>query len=183
MTNRQFHLTEDQLKELKRHEQANKRVDVANRLQAIRLYGTGRAARDIVDIVGCSETSLRDWATLYKRQGIDGLLDHHHVSAQNARKLTHEQETDLKARLHQYEPRQVLSESQGTGQFWTVDDLKTVVRRWYGVTYKHTGSYRNLLHRCGFSYQRTEQVYKSRPSAQDVADFEAELEKKRRTLS
>ncbi len=31
--------------------------------------------------------------------------------------------------------------------------------------------------RCGFSYQRTEQIYKSRPSVQEVADFEAELEK------
>lgn len=183
MTNRQFHLTEDQLKELKRHEQANKRVDVARRLQAIRLYGTGRAARDIVDIVGCSETSLRDWATLYKRQGIEGLLDHHHISAQNARKLTHDQEADLKARLHQYEPRQVLREWTGSGRFWTVDEVQAVIEMWYGVTYRERKSYRNVLHRCGFSYQRTEQVYKSRPSVQDVADFEAELEKKRRTSS
>ena len=183
MKNRQFHLTQDQLKELKRHEQANKRVDVAKRLQAIRLYGTGRAVSDITDIIGCSETSVRDWATLYKRHGIDGLLDHHHISAQNARKLTHEQETDLKARLHQYEPRQVLREWTGNGQFWTVDDVQAVIEMWYGVLYREQKSYRNILQRCGFSYQRTEQVYKSRPSVQAIADFEAELEKKRRTLS
>ena len=108
MKNRRFHLTEDQLKELKGYEQANKRVDVAKRLQAIRLYGTGRAMSDILEIIGCSETSVRDWATLYKGKGIDGLLDHHDVSAQNARKLTQEQEADLKDRLHQYEPRQIL---------------------------------------------------------------------------
>ena len=183
MTNRQFHLTENQIKELKRYEQLNKRVDVAKRLQAIRLYGTGRATSDILEIVGCSETSLRDWATLYKRAGISSLLDHHSVSAQNARKLTQEQETDLKERLHYYEPRQVLDSRDGSGQFWTVDDVKTVVSLWYGVSYKERKSYQTLLHRCGFSYQRSEQVYKSRPSVQDVADFEAELEKKRRTSS
>ena len=36
----------------------------------------------------------------------------------------------------------------------------------------------NLLAECGFSYQRTEKVYRSQPDAQTVADFEAELEKK-----
>lgn len=183
MAKRQFHLTQDQLKELKCHEQVNKRVDVAKRLQAVRLYGTGRATSDILEIVGCSETSVRDWATLYKRQGIDGLLDHHDVSAQNARKLSQEQAADLQVRLHQYEPCQVLRKGQGMGKFWTVDDVQAVIQLWYGVTYKERGSYRQLLHRCGFSYQRTEQVYKSRPSVQAVADFEAELEKKRQTSS
>jgi len=183
MAKRQFHLTEEQMKEVKRYESSNKRVDVGKRLQGIRLYGTGRAIGDILDIVGCSETSLRDWATLYKRKGIDGLLDHHDVSAQNARKLTQEQEEDLKARLQQYEPRQVMPEWRGSGQFWTVEDVQIVIEMWYGVSYKESKSYRNLLHRCGFSYQRTERVYKSRPSVQDVADFEAELEKKRRTSS
>lgn len=183
MAKRQFHLTEEQLKELKRHEQSNKRVDVARRLQAIRLYGTGRATRDILDIVGCSETSLRDWATLYKKQGIEGILDHHDVSAQNARKLTQEQEDELKDRLHQYEPSQVLRDWAGDGRFWTVEDVESVMEMWYGVSYKEGKSYRNILHRCGFSYQRTEGVYKSRPSVQDVADFEAELEKKRQISS
>lgn len=183
MAKREFHLTEDQLKELKRYEQSNKRVDVAKRLQGIRLYGTGRATRDILEIVACSETSLRDWATLYKKQGIEGLVDHHDVSAQNARKLSQEQEDELKARLHQYEPRHVLGDWTGEGRFWTVDDVQSVMEMWYGVSYKERKSYRTILHRCGFSYQRSEQVYKSRPSVQDVADFEAELEKKRRTSS
>ena len=178
MAKRQFHLTPEQLKELKRHEQLNKRVDVARRLQAVRLYGTGRATSDIMDIVGCSETSVRDWAILYKRKGIDGLLDHHDISAQNARKLSLEQEAELQDRVHRYQPREVLGQWQGTGQFWTVDDVQAVIQLWYGVMYKERGSYRQILHRCGFSYQRTERVYKSRPSVQDVADFEAELEKK-----
>lgn len=59
-----------------------------------------------------------------------------------------------------------------------VEDLKTVVSQWYGMTYRDTSSYRHILHRCGFSYQKVEQNYKSRPSESDVADFEAQLEKK-----
>jgi transposase len=64
------------------------------------------------------------------------------------------------------------------GQFWTVSDLQIVVKAWYDVEYRTTDSYRTLLHDCGLSYQRTERVYRSRPDAQTVADFEAELEKK-----
>jgi transposase len=48
----------------------------------------------------------------------------------------------------------------------------------YGVIYQDAGSYRNLFKRCGFSYHRTERVYKSRPSEVELAEFEAEVEKK-----
>jgi transposase len=98
----------------------------------------------------------------------------------NASQLTEAQRAELRERLHQYRPDQVLAASQlhSSGQFWTVVDLKNVVQHWYGVAYADMGSYRRLLHRCGFSYQRAERIYKSRPGAQVVADFEAELEKK-----
>ncbi len=61
-------------------------------------------------------------------------------------------------------------------QFWTVSDLPIVVKAWYDVEYSSLGSYR-LLHECGLSYQQTEQVSRSRPNAQTVAGFAAELEK------
>ena len=59
-----------------------------------------------------------------------------------------------------------------------MSDLQIVVNAWYEVVYRTADSYRTLLHECGLSYQRTEKVYRSRPDAQTVADFEAELEKK-----
>ncbi|MCL4876314.1 MAG: winged helix-turn-helix domain-containing protein [Anaerolineae bacterium] len=62
-------------------------------------------------------------------------------------------------------------------------DLKRAVEQWYGVVYEDEGSYRHLFHRCGFSYQRTEKVYKSRPGEVAVAEFEAELEKNDRFSS
>ena len=62
------------------------------------------------------------------------------------------------------------------GQYWTVTDLQTVVRRWYGVQYRSQASYRTLFAHCGLSYQRSEKVYRSRSEAA-VAAFEEELEK------
>ena len=99
----------------------------------------------------------------------------YHRRARNASKLTLAQEADLRERLHGYRPDEILS---GAGRFWTVGALQIVVGRWYNVRYKDAGSYVNLLHRCGFSYQLAEKVYKSRPSEPEIATFEAELEKK-----
>jgi len=180
MAKRRFHLTEEQLNEIKQYEQQSKRPDELKRLLAIRLYGTGYGLATILDVVGCGESSVRIWAMQYTQLGIEGVLSHYNKSAQNARKLRLEQETDLRDKLRQYRPIDVLSESvcYGTGDFWTVEDVKQVVTQWYGVTYDHVSSYRRLLHRCGFSYQKVEQVYKSCPSGVDVAEFEAELEKK-----
>lgn len=180
MAKRQFHLTEEHLNEIKRYEQQSKRPDELKRLQAVRLYGTGYDLRTILDVVGCGESSVRIWAMQYTQMGIEGVLSHYDKSAQNARKLSLEQENDLRDKLQQYRPMDVLSEGacHGTGYFWTVEDLKQVVIQWYDLSYEHVSSYRRLLHRCGFSYQKVEQVYKSRPSAVDVAEFEAELEKK-----
>ena len=150
------------------------------RLQAVRLYGSGRPVSDIVDVTGCVESSLRRWVGHYKERGIAGLQTNYQGRAQNASKLTEAQRADLNERLRQYRPDQLLpSEIRiSTGKFWAVSDLEIVVEQWYGVSYQDRGSYRNLLHRCGFSYQRAERVYKSRPSEADIAEFEAQLEKK-----
>ncbi len=97
----------------------------------------------------------------------------------NARKLSVEQTADPKARLHQYKPDQVLAAELrvSRGAFWTVSDLRLVVQQWYGVSYQSDDTYLKLLHDCGFSYQRSERVYRSRSSEQQIAQFEATLEK------
>ena len=64
------------------------------------------------------------------------------------------------------------------GEFWTISDLQVAVKRWYGVEYRSEDSYRALMYEAEFSYQRTEGVYRSKPSQLEVAQFEQELEKK-----
>lgn len=180
MGKRQFQLSEIEISHLRRQEQQTQRAGDLKRLQAVRLYGSGMAVEQITDIVGCGESSIRAWVQDYKREGMSAMQAHYDQSAQNASKLSTAQRADLQQRLHQYRPDQVVAANLrvSQGQFWTVSDLQVVVEQWYGVVYNDLGSYRHLLHRSGFSYQRAERVYKSRPREADIADFEAELEKK-----
>ncbi|MBI5670252.1 MAG: helix-turn-helix domain-containing protein [Chloroflexi bacterium] len=178
MAKRQFQLSEAELRQLQQAEHDTRDAYELKRLQAVRLYGSGVESRVIETLVGCDERSIRKWAQRYTQAGLEGLRSR--WQGENALKLSREQRADLKHRLHQYRPDQVLSAEvrMSQGQFWTVSDLHIVVKAWYAVEYRTPDSYRSLLQECGLSYQRTEKVYRSRPNAQTVADFEAELEKK-----
>jgi transposase len=148
------------------------------RLQAVRLYGEDRAVSDILDIVGCGERSLRRWVAHYQAGGVEGLKSKW-PGNQNAAKLTRAQRTELEAKLDQYRPDQIVPSAMriSRGAFWTVSDLRIMVRRWYGVTYQSDNSYRTLLKESRFSRQRVDKQYRSRPDEEAIAAFEAELEK------
>ncbi len=163
---------------MRRAEAVTRDARTLKRLQAVRLYGSGQPVATIQAFVGCSWRALMDWCAAYRANGLDGLKSR--WQGDNARKLSREQRADLKARVNSYRPDQVLSAEVriSQGQFWTVSDLKVVVQRWYGVTYRSTTSYQTLLHECGLSQQQTEGQYRSQPDAQTIADFEARLEKK-----
>jgi transposase len=178
MAHRQFQLNKTEIGQFRQMEQTTRDVRELKRMQGVRLYGTGVAMVQIMDTLGCGESSVREWVSKYQRGGLAALRSK--WSVQNASKLTEAQRADLTDRLHQYRPDQILPSEVciSTGNFWTVSDLRIAVEQWYGVTYKDAGSYRNLLHRSGFSYQRAERIYKSRPSEVEIAEFEAELEKK-----
>jgi transposase len=97
----------------------------------------------------------------------------------NRSKLQELEIRELTDTLHQYTPRERLGDKSSTahGRFWSVEDLSLLLREKYSVEYKRRVSYIELLHRCGFSYQKTEKVYKNHSQIK-VADFEEELEKK-----
>jgi transposase len=173
MATREFILSEAAVKELERAEQSTEQVDELRRMQGVRMYGRGAAMAVITEVTQASERTVRRWVAHYNEEGVTGLRERWRGG--NNRKLSVEQRADLQAQLEQYRPVD-LQISQGI--YWTVSDLQTVVERWYGVVYKEGDSYQALLHASGFSYQRTAKVYRSKPSAADVAQFEAELEKK-----
>ena len=178
MGTRQFQLTDEEQQAFEQAERQTRDTYELRRMQAVRLYGSGMPTPKIRQVIQCSDRRIREWAQKYRQQGLTGLRSH--WQGENALKLSREQRADLKRRLHQYRPDQVLSAEVrvSQGQFWTISDLQIVVKAWYGVEYRALDSYRSLLHECGWSYQHTEKVYRSRPDAQAVADFEAELEKK-----
>ena len=178
MAKRQFELTEKEVAAIRQRENETKDILEQRRLQAVRAYGTGVAMQAILSVVDCHEDSVRQWASQYQSQGLSGLVSK--WSKDNASKLSRSQREDLRERLQSSRPDEVIAKEKRSshGQFWTVSDLQIVVEAWYEVVYRDIGSYRRLLQESGFSYQRTEQVYRSRPSEAEVVDFEAELEKK-----
>jgi len=176
MAKRKFNLTEVERKELLKAYQASKDVGTRTRYQAVRLYGEGYAEKEIEQITGCSRTSLMEWCRAYRADHSQGLVDHR--TGGNSAKLSKLQLEELQQKLHQYTPKELFGANASTvdGQFWAIEDLVHVVREQYGVEYKSHTSYTSLLGLCGFSYQKTEKVFKSR-SAVKVADFEEQLEK------
>jgi transposase len=178
MAKRQFHLTDEEIRAFEQAEWRTRDAYELRRLQAVRLYGSGVPTDDIKRLVQCSDRRMREWAHKYSQDGLERLKSQ--WQGDNALKLSREQRADLKQRVHHYQPDQVIAPEVriSHGPFWTVSDLQIVVKLWYAVEYRTGGSYRRLLHECDLSYQHTEQVYRSRPDAQTVADFEAELEKK-----
>jgi transposase len=173
MAKRQFELSEQEIEQFRQAEGSTRDVHELKRLQSTRLYGSGVELQTILELVGCGESSVRQWAMDYNAKGLAGLRSQ--WKGGSANRLTAAQRERLREQLHQYRPVD-LHVSQGT--YWTVSDLQTVVQRWFGVTYREVDSYHALFHACGFSYQRSAKIYRSQPSAADVAQFEAELEKK-----
>lgn len=178
MGKRQFQLTDEEIGAFERAERQTRDAYELRRLQAVRLYGSGMPTRDIMRVANCSERRIREWSQKYGQQGLAGLKSH--WQGENALKLSREQRAELKERLQQYRPDQVMTSDVriSRGEFWTVSDLQIMVTTWYQVEYRTESTYRHLLHECGFSYQHTEKIYRSRPNAETVADFESELEKK-----
>ena len=176
MAKRKFTLTEAERKDLLQAYRACKDAATRTRYQAVRLYGEGYPVDEIMQITGCSRTSLMEWCRAYREDHSQGLVDKR--SGGNHAKLNKLQIEELQQTLHQYTPKERLGPKASTvdGQFWSVEDLALIVREQYGVEYQSRTSYSRLLHLCGFSYQKTEKVFKSHSTAK-VADFEELLEK------
>ena len=176
MATRQFQLMHEQNNALKRVYDQCKDGPTRSRYLAVRLYGSGYPTKEVMDIAGCSRTSLMGWCRSYRTEGMEGLGDKR--AGGNRARLTPAQIQQVKRRLHTYTPSQLLGKEVATaqGRFWTVPDLARGLDRWYGVVYQSLSSYYRLLDLCEFSHQRPARVYKSRSEAQ-VIEFEAALEK------
>ena len=176
MAKRKFALTTAEQKELLQADRNCKDAATRTRYQAVRMYGEGYPEAEIERITGCSRTSLMEWCRAYRVDHSQGLVDKR--AGGNRAKLSKLQIEELQQMLHQYTPQERLGSkaSSGTGQYWSVEDLMQVIRARYGVEYQSRTSYIQLLRQCGFSYQKTAKVFKSRSEAK-VTEFEEQLEK------
>src|SRR5512136_2811548 len=175
MRQRAFHLTEAQARELQGAYHNCQDAQTRTRYQAVRLYGLGYPTREIETICGCSRSSLMEWCRSYQEAGVTGLVDQR--VGGNRALLTPHQFERLQYLLDSYTPGQLFGDTAcvGTGQFWTVGDLTQLLQREFAVSYRSATSLRELLGKCGFSYQRPAKQYKSR-STLKVAEFAEQLE-------
>ncbi len=175
MARRRFVLTEDRVSELIGAHAQCKDGPTRTRLLAVRLYGTGYPVGQVLEIAGCSRTSLLEWCQKYERHGIKGLADHR--LGGNSAKLKPAQVDQMRRLIHEYTPRGLLGEEAASpdGQFWTVRDLARLVEKRFSVTCRSINSYYRLFRLCGFTPQRPVRQYRSRREP-DVAAFEAALE-------
>ena len=176
MRQRTFRLTEAQACELQGAYHNCPDGPTRTRYQAVRLYGLGYPTREIEAICGCSRSSLMEWCRSYQEAGVSGLVDQR--VGGNRALLTPHQIERVQYLLASYRPGQLLGDAVGggSGQFWTVGNLAQLLQREFGVSYKSETSLRDLLGKCGLSYQRPAKQYKSR-STLKVAEFEEQLEK------
>ena len=176
MNKRKFQLTPEQINELQGAYQQCSDGAMKMRCQAVRLYGSGYAAAEVLQITGCSRRRLLAWCRNYRAAGVAGLVDRR--VGGNSAKLSGCALEAVQAQLHQYCPNQLLrsDEYRGSGEFWTVSELAIWLEREFDVVYRSPTSYRNVLKRCGLSRQRPARQYKSRSEAK-VMTFEEQLEK------
>jgi transposase len=176
MARKRFEISEQQEQAMQQAYRQTKDAATRTRYQAVMLYSQGYSVAEICQITGCHRNSLMEWCRKYRQQGVTGLTDRR--GGPHRAKLSAEQVEALRQKLEMYRPHEVFGPESHTvgGQHWTVEDLADAIHHWYGVVFASRSSYHGLFARCGFTYQRTEKVYKSRRE-RAVMDFEAQVEK------
>ena len=176
MPRKRFEITEQAEKALQQAYRQTKDAATRTRYQAVMLYSQSYPVEEICQITGCHRNSLMEWCRKYRQRGVPGLTDHR--GGPHRAKLSGEQREALGHKLETYTPHDVLGPASHTarGQHWTVEDLARAIQGWYGIVWASRSSYHGLFAHCGFTYQRSEKVYKSRRE-RAVMDFEALVEK------
>jgi transposase len=173
---REFIISQKEAKLLEMAEASSREAETRKRYQGVRLYGLGYGVAEIKLITGCSVRRLLGWCEKYRQEGVAGLVDKRQGG--NAAKLNADEIEHLQTMMSRYTPNQKYGKGKAVGgEFWTIADVRRLVKAECNVEYKSAASYRNLLDKCEMSYQKTQGVYKNR-SAQKVSDFEELLEKK-----
>jgi transposase len=176
MAKRKFTINEQELGKLRGRMDNCKDGATRMRYQGVWMYAKGYPLAEILEITGCSRTSLMNWCRDYRKGGLEELEDHR--LGGNNTKLSRELLAEIQDHLCTYTPEMLFGSQTATltGEFWTVEDLYRWIQERYGITYQSRTSYQEIFAKCDFSYQRTEKVFKSRRPKQ-VAEFEELLEK------
>ena len=176
MREKRFRLDPERAEELRQACQASKDGPLRTRCLAVRLYASGYTLGEVMQIAGCSRTSLMDWCRRYRKAGVAGLIDHR--MGGNRAKLRVDQIEELKELLNRSGPGEARGgETAGAdARSWTVDDLERVVEKWFHIRYESRSSYLRLFDLCGFSYKRSSGGFRPRAKVkEDTGKEDAEV--------
>lgn len=146
------------------------------RFQALRLLTRGYSRTTVANIVAKSRGSLGNWVLAFNRHGLDGLKNK--PSPKNHRLLTDQQKDQVKRFVTTKTP----TDLGYPGNFWSVHNLKLLIKDKLNIVYGSPESYRQLLIRSGFSYHQPEKQ-NQRKQPHLVKRFEDKLKKDSRGIS
>jgi len=113
---------------LKARYQAERRLDLRPRLQALWLVRTGRSLGEVARVLGVHYVSVQRWVRWYRAGGVAGLAQHRQAGKGKPAKLSVDQQQGLLAEL-------------ATGRFRTAAQIRAWVEETYGVRYTAGGMY------------------------------------------
>lgn len=136
------------------------------RALAVKFIKLGKRYREIMELLNVSLGFISKWQHIYEAQGTDGL------------KLGYEGRASY---LNPEETEAVIQWLK-TGEYWTLEQLRTHLRQEYGVEYKARRSYYDLLKRARISWKKTQKGNPKKDPLQ-VAAKQAEIKKTSRLVN
>ena len=167
-------VSQDELNEVKAAMDAEKKVRVFKRYQAVYLFLSGKTCRDVAEIVGITKQTVSILHKTYKSEGLQGLQDKP-ISGRPSR-LTADQLASLKEVILNKVPVEV----GFTAEFnWTAGLIAKYIERDYGYNYSIRGI-TGMLGRLGLSYTRPTYVL-AKADKQKQEHFVQEFETVKKT--
>lgn len=155
---------------------SSKNKKEANRIQVLRLLSRGRTHRDVGEVTGYTDIQIQKLVTLYNKKGLAGLKLKPHPK--NNAKLSTVQKDRIKGILAKFKtPLSVGLKVRSDDNFWSVDTLRTLLKKKFHTAYRSRGSYVDLLKYCGYTYQKVE-FEDERKVSEQTRDFKKRFEGK-----
>jgi transposase len=162
-------VTQEELDKVKAAMDAQKKVKIFKRFQALYLYLSGKTCKEVAKIVGLNKCTVSEINQIYKNEGLAGIP--YKPPAGRPPKLTKEQQASIKEIILNKLPVDVGFPAEFN---WTAGLIAKYIEREYGFDYTIRGITK-MLERLNLSYTRPTYVLAKadkQKQEQFVQDFE-----------
>jgi len=166
--------SQEELNKIKTAMEAEKKVRVFKRYQALYLFLSGKTCEQVAEIVGITKTTVSKIHMVYKNEGLNGIPDKP-VPGRPSR-LNKEQKASLKAAILEKVPSEVGFPAEFN---WTAGLIGKYIKREYGYKYSIRGITK-MLDRMDLSYTRPTYVL-AKADKQKQEQFVQDFEKVKKT--